>query len=898
MNDFQWMCLVGRWGRARTPSDGLPSEEQLRLPGARATLRLGPLRCQAQDLAGGVHGGRLPGAARAARGHLAERLAAERDAAKERPVVGDAVAGRDEDVLVRAGDGEDLRHAVLDRQVDRAGLVPLRLVQLEECDAAVLAGNHGAEGRVLGGLHRAGRRHGAGGEERQPGRRDGHADGLARGRVRARGEGAGVGHDREAGAAPGHAARHAELREAVEDDLRRDAGDLAHRGLRRHHGAGAAGREDGAGVVRAAGEELRLERRRPLHRRGNDGADRGALLQAAVAAGALEVVGTLRFVDEIALLLGHAVRDAPGRPGVLADAGGADPRLGALRLGPPHVGLGGEAEDVGGPDLLLALGAPAVLPGPVAPHRRDVRVVLGGDGAGLPAVPLADAGPGRLAGVRHEHALAHRALDGAAGELDGPAGHRQEEQCADVVPRGHVHVLQRVLLDGVPLAVLLLLGQLRLRLRRGDEVGAVLERVRQPGGHLAGGAVVEEAAAGLAGLVRRAGAGRPGDDVKADGPEELHDHDPDAEAARDVNDGLRGRVRVGQGERDGRDEGARRLDGEAASVLGQHVEAEHRPDGGGEAGSAHVRAPDHAQLGDVVEGDPIREGLDEVHHGDQEADAAVGLAAPVLLLGRADQLEVLERLHGALAAVAAGRRLRVLLAGLHLLVDPRRVARCEAGQAALELREGALLLLALLALLGILLVLLLGALGALVLLLVRGVGAVRHHEGQAEHVVDVLLLPGREDLARGVELPLGGHRDADLARPELDGHDLRAERGVEDEPRGERREAEADAEALEVDARDEDRRSGELQARAALDEDSDAHGLHEAQQGAVGAELHHGDRGEVGDVLAEHVDLRHGHLPARGVARPAQTLVILVVGAVVAPAKHAGALDGRSVHHR
>mmetsp|Transcript_62338 Transcript_62338/g.163654 ORF Transcript_62338/g.163654 Transcript_62338/m.163654 type:complete len:337 (+) Transcript_62338:448-1458(+) len=336
--------------------------------------------------------------------------------------------------------------------------------------------------------------------------------------------------------------------------------------------------------------------------------------------------------------------------------------------------------------------------------------------------------------------------------------------------------------------------------------------MRQPGGHLAGGAGVEEAATLLPGLVRRASTGRLGDGVQADDPEQLHDHDGDTEAAGDVDDGLRSCVRVGEGQRDGRQEGAGRLDREGASVLGQHIKAEHRPDGGGEASGAHVRAPDHAQLANVVEGDPVREGLHDVQHRDQEADTAVGLATPVVLLGLANHLEVLEGLQRAVNAMAARRRLRMLHARLHLLADPRRVARSEAGH--VGARESVVrVLLGLLALLaGILLVVLLDGRDALVLTLVGRVGAVRHHKGQAEHVVGVLLLPGREDLTGGVQLPLGGHRDTNFARPDLDGHHLRAERGVEDEPRGEAGEAEADPEALMVDAGDEDGGSGELQA--------------------------------------------------------------------------------------
>mmetsp|Transcript_20667 Transcript_20667/g.52729 ORF Transcript_20667/g.52729 Transcript_20667/m.52729 type:complete len:860 (-) Transcript_20667:377-2956(-) len=827
--DLPWFAgLPARGGHVLVAllSRSRSSEEQFRTPRARPTLRAGPLRREAQDLAIGEGAGRLPGAAGAAGGDLTPRLAEERLAVAKRPMVGDAVVRRDEDMVMCAGDGEDLEHAVLAGEVDRARLGPHgaldRLVAAERKDRnpAINASNHRAKGQVLAGLHRS--RHGHGFEEGQLRRRDGDAHRLAGGGVRALGDGTRTGHHREARVAPGHATRHAELREAMQHKLRRDACRLAGGRLGWHNGAGAAGRERGARGVRAAREDLWLEHRRPLHGGGHDRADDGARGQAAVATRVHEVVVFSRGQVR-GLHLGHAVRQAAGGPGVLADARGADARLGADILGPPHVGLGREAEDVRGPQLLLALGAPALLPGPVAALRRDVRVVLGGDRTGLPAVPLARAGPRRLARLRDEHALAHGALDGAAGKLHQPAQRDSKEQRPGVLPRPHVDVCHGVLTDQAGLAVGGLLGDLLLGLRRRDEVGAVLEGVRQPRRDLAGGAGVEQAAAGLPGLVRRAGAGGLRNGVQAERPEQLHDDDRNAQATGDVDHRDGGLGRVGEGQRDGSHKGASGLNREAASVRGQHVEAEHGPHGGSQASGAHVRAPHHAQLGNVVQSDPVGEGLDEVHHGNQEAHAAVGLGAPVLLLRLAHEFEVLEGLQGAVHTVGARRGLWVLHAVLHLLADPRRVARGEARNAGFQ---GSLLkasraagLLALLHL-GLLIqplqrslhVGLLQRLGTFVLRLVRRVGAVGHHKREAEHVVEVLLLPRREDLTGRVQLPLRGHRETNFASPELHSHYLCAERRMEDEPRGQRGEAEADAQALEVHSGDENRRPRELQS--------------------------------------------------------------------------------------
>mmetsp|Transcript_71336 Transcript_71336/g.157543 ORF Transcript_71336/g.157543 Transcript_71336/m.157543 type:complete len:209 (-) Transcript_71336:306-932(-) len=156
--------------------------------------------------------------------------------------------------------------------------------------------------------------------------------------------------------------------------------------------------------------------------------------------------------------------DDPGEPGVLATAGHANMGFWAFRLGPMHIGLWVEAKHIAGPQLLLSLGSPSLLPSKVSTHGRHMRVVLGGDRSALPAVPTSDAGPGRGARVGHQHALAHDAFHNAAGQQDRPAQDGHEEQGADVVPWRHIHIDHGILANDVLISIDLLLLQLRFGL--------------------------------------------------------------------------------------------------------------------------------------------------------------------------------------------------------------------------------------------------------------------------------------------------------------------------------------------------------------------------------------------------------------------------------------------------
>mmetsp|Transcript_24933 Transcript_24933/g.71559 ORF Transcript_24933/g.71559 Transcript_24933/m.71559 type:complete len:571 (-) Transcript_24933:13-1725(-) len=560
-----------------------------------------------------------------------------------------------------------------------------------------------------------------------------------------------------------------------------------------------------------------------------------------------------------------------------------------------HVGLWVEAEHVRSPQLLLALRSPTLLPCPMAALRSDVRVVLRADGTVLPTIPLADTRPRRHARVRSQHALAHHALHGVPAKLDEPAKFDRNQEDADEAPWRHVHLRKGVVAEGVIFAIGALLCELLLRLWGRNQVHDVLEGGREPSGGLARAALVEEAASGLLRLVVRPLVGRLGDRVKPEGQEDVHDDDARRNATSNVDHGLGVGVGVHQAQGDGGHEGAANLPWKGAAMLGQDVQAEDNPHTSCQASGAQIRAPHHAQLCDVVQGDPVGEGHDQMHHAIQEAHTHVGLATPPLLLRRAQQLEVLERLRRPIHAATARRRLGLLLALLQLLDVPRRRSRGEAGHAALDLldlrlyfrgnsRNAALLVPC-------------AIVASLLLALLGRLAAWRHHEGDAEHVVQTLLLPRGEDLPRAVQLPLRWHGQTDHAGAQLDACNLRAQGGVEEKPCCEDDERHADGQALQVDLRDEDWRPRELQARAALDEDGDADRDDDAVDGAVHLQLCHRHPRQVGDVLPEHADLGACHLSARGVALPPQALVILVVCPVVRPAEYAPVLRDRAIHH-
>lgn len=83
-------------------------------------------------------------------------------------------------------------------------------------------------------------------------------------------------------------------------------------------------------------------------------------------------------------------------------------------------------------------------------------------------------------------------------------------------------------------------------------------------------------------------------------------------------------------ETDGFDDGPSDFDGEAASMGGQHIHAEHDPDPCGQRGGANHSAPDQAQLTDVVNGEPIGEGLDQVHLANQKGHSGIGFGTPIV----------------------------------------------------------------------------------------------------------------------------------------------------------------------------------------------------------------------------------------------------------------------------
>mmetsp|Transcript_111902 Transcript_111902/g.355787 ORF Transcript_111902/g.355787 Transcript_111902/m.355787 type:complete len:467 (-) Transcript_111902:71-1471(-) len=461
-----------------------PLDQDLGLHVLDTTFAALPVGRQTEDLAAGEQASGLPRAAAARQRRLrASGLCGGRSAVPaEIPEVGGAILSGHEETF---SCGRDRGRLGISRHEHGAGLVPRRrlvigalaqLVQRHEAagaddgaQAAVVELGSRSGGALVEQESRQGRhRQRSASDLVQAGPNGGATRDLARSR-----------DDHQACVAPRGAACHAQLDEALEGEL---ACHLAF-GDRRDQRTEAACGEGSDRGLGPAGQHVWLECTRPLNRHRHHGPRprrrRGSHLgEAAVAAVGIEVVRARVFGAPLRFVL--AVSDGALGPGVLADAGNALEGLGALGLKPPGIGLRGEAEHIRGPKLLLTLGAPTLLPSPVTALRRDVRVVLGADGTVLPAIPLTGTRPRRCARIRHQHALAHDALHGMAGELDEPSESDDGDKGACVHPRGHVDLRQRVLADGIVVAVFLLLLQLLRGLRRRDEVHDVLESGRQP----------------------------------------------------------------------------------------------------------------------------------------------------------------------------------------------------------------------------------------------------------------------------------------------------------------------------------------------------------------------------------------------------------------------------------
>mmetsp|Transcript_92429 Transcript_92429/g.219907 ORF Transcript_92429/g.219907 Transcript_92429/m.219907 type:complete len:422 (+) Transcript_92429:553-1818(+) len=373
---------------------------------------------------------------------------------------------------------------------------------------------------------------------------------------------------------PAHAASHTQLQEPLEVEGRRFGRTKAMRRFWRKQRTAAAWCQ-GQEALGTAGQVLRLYHGWPGDGGRHDGAHDAwnDSAQSAVAAAVQPVVPTAVHAT---------VLDNTFIPSILSMAGCSHQGGRAFVLGPVHVGLRVESEHIACPQLLLSLRSPALLPCEVAAHGRHVRVVLRGNRAGLPSVPLANATPRRLTGVGDQHALAHNALHDAARQQNSPADDRHKEEDADIGPGRHVHIHHGILMDGTLISIALLLLQLGLCLWRCDEVGDVLEGRRKPGRTFTGGGLIEEALTGLPGCMGGSGCavGRLRDHIQANGEGNLHQVHEDRHSARNIDDSIGGMVRVSQSDGHRFDEGTAHLDGEAAAVRGEDVHAEHDPNTG------------------------------------------------------------------------------------------------------------------------------------------------------------------------------------------------------------------------------------------------------------------------------------------------------------------------------
>lgn len=102
------------------------------------------------------------------------------------------------------------------------------------------------------------------------------------------------------------------------------------------------------------------------------------------------------------------------------------------------------------------------------------------------------------------------------------------------------------------------------------------------------------------------------------------------QGARDIKDPWCGMMRVRQSQANRFNDGASDLNRENTSMGWQHIHAKHDPHCGGQGGCTYHSTPYQAQLSDVVNGEPIGKGLDQVHHANQKGHSCIGFSTPIV----------------------------------------------------------------------------------------------------------------------------------------------------------------------------------------------------------------------------------------------------------------------------
>mmetsp|Transcript_91931 Transcript_91931/g.264500 ORF Transcript_91931/g.264500 Transcript_91931/m.264500 type:complete len:308 (+) Transcript_91931:1216-2139(+) len=265
----------------------------------------------------------------------------------------------------------------------------------------------------------------------------------------------------------------------------------------------------------------------------------------------------------------------------------------------------------------------------------------------------------------------------------------------------------------------------------------------------------------------------------------------------------------------------------------------------------------------------VRPAMDQVHEGEEDAQARVDVIGEPLLLDLAVSLEVLRRRAAGVQGHHGTDGLRGVgvVDGLLLLVPGGHIVAVAGAPGRVAVDLAVLVVAALLALPGL----------------------VVAREGHAEDLLQRLLLEGGQELPRFVEHALGRDRQTHEPRQHVRRRGVRAHRRVHREPEGEAQEHVAAGDVNEHEAHEPARRRRcvEADAPGTVDggEDGQAHG----GDAMVAVLAGHSELRELRDVLPVHPGLSDGHVQTRGESGVVVLLVEHIVPAVVGEEAHADA---------
>mmetsp|Transcript_91930 Transcript_91930/g.264495 ORF Transcript_91930/g.264495 Transcript_91930/m.264495 type:complete len:308 (+) Transcript_91930:1216-2139(+) len=265
----------------------------------------------------------------------------------------------------------------------------------------------------------------------------------------------------------------------------------------------------------------------------------------------------------------------------------------------------------------------------------------------------------------------------------------------------------------------------------------------------------------------------------------------------------------------------------------------------------------------------VRPAMDQVHEGEEDAQARVDVIGEPLLLDLAVSLEVLRRRAAGVQGHHGTDGLRGVgvVDGLLLLVPGGHIVAVAGAPGRVAVDLAVLVVAALLALPGL----------------------VVAREGHAEDLLQRLLLEGGQELPRFVEHALGRDRQTHEPRQHVRRRGVRAHRGMHRKPKREAQEhvATGDVHKHEPHEPSGGRRGVETDTPGAVDGSKDR----QAHRGDAVIAVLARDRElrELRDIRLVHLGLGDGHVQTRGEPGVMVLLVEHVVPAVVGEEAHADA---------